>query len=94
MHPLPVAQQAREPGGLIFLHFHVPGGDPLDGGVLVAVVTGQGLAFHQQHAGQTDTGQWFGVIGLGQVLNVVHAPAEKAVAPVGMAGGDGQPRQP
>ncbi|MNZ73639.1 hypothetical protein D3C78_920580 [compost metagenome] len=86
-------QQALEPGELILLHLGVPGSDPFDGLVLVAVIAGQGLGLHQQHAVELDTRQRFGVIRLGQVLNVVQAPAKKAIAPVGMPRGEGQARQ-
>ena len=55
--------------------------------------TGQRLAFQQQKTGEVDARQWLGVIRLSQVLNVVQAPAEKAIAPIRMAAGKCQSRQ-
>ncbi|MNS92230.1 hypothetical protein D3C72_1263590 [compost metagenome] len=86
-------QHAAQPGRLIFLHFHVPGRDALDGGLFVGGETGDCLAFQQKKIGKVDARQWFGVIRLGQVLNVVQSPAEKAIPPIPMTAGKRQSRQ-
>ena len=68
-------------------------GHALDRCLAVVRVARLGLGRDQHHATAADARQHAGVVGLGEVLQVVHGPAEEAIAPVRVPAGKGQAGQ-
>ena len=90
---LAALQQHLHAVELVLLDGGVTVGHALDRCLAILGVAGLRLGRDQHHAGGVHPRQHAGVIRLSEILQVMHGPAEEAIAPVRMAAGEGQARQ-